>query len=82
MLLAFLLLLLVAGPLGGDSQVLVTGIRPRQIAVLKNGQIQVVQHLETSTVTAESVRQLWNNRTINLAQPLRRPTTGVSPLKD
>ncbi|XP_017044087.1 uncharacterized protein LOC108090101 [Drosophila ficusphila] len=68
------LLLLLVGLLlsaGVQSQVLLPGLRVRQVPVLENGQIRAVQYLDAaSTVTPELVRDQFSRRFMTLAKPL------------
>ncbi|XP_050745202.1 uncharacterized protein LOC108032883 [Drosophila biarmipes] len=52
-------------------QILLPGLRHRQIPVLDRGQIRVVQYLDAaSTVTPEVVRDQFSRRFTTLAKPL------------
>ncbi|KAH8281901.1 hypothetical protein KR054_003968 [Drosophila jambulina] len=54
-----------------QCQVLVPGLRTRQVPVLENGQIRPVPYLEmASTVTPESLRNQFSMRFMTLAKPL------------
>ncbi|XP_017099704.2 uncharacterized protein [Drosophila bipectinata] len=65
------------------SQVLIPGLRVRQIPVLTNGQIQPVPYLEqASTVTPDSVREQFSRRGMTLAKPLVSGTPAQAKLPD
>ncbi|KAH8324162.1 hypothetical protein KR074_000929 [Drosophila pseudoananassae] len=65
------------------SQVLIPGLRVRQIPVLTNGQIQPVPYLEqASTVTPDSVREQFSRRGMTLAKPLVSGTPAQTKLPD
>ncbi|XP_016926033.2 uncharacterized protein [Drosophila suzukii] len=58
-------------------QVLVPGLRHRQVPVLDNGQIRVVQYLDAaSTVTPEVLKDQFSRRFTTLAKPL---ISGAAP---
>ncbi|EDV47850.1 uncharacterized protein LOC6552295 [Drosophila erecta] len=60
-----------------QSQVLLPGLRVRQIPVLEQGQIRVVQYLDAaSTVTPELVKDQFSRRFTTLAKPL---ISGAAP---
>ncbi|XP_017081605.1 uncharacterized protein LOC108114932 [Drosophila eugracilis] len=67
-------LLLLVGLLGltiVQCQILLPGLRVRQVPVLENGQIRVVQYLDAaSTVTPEVVKDQFSRRFTTLAKPL------------
>nr|XP_017009942.2 uncharacterized protein LOC108066090 [Drosophila takahashii] len=58
-------------------QILLPGLRVRQVPVLDKGQIQVVQYLDAaSTVTPELVKDQFSRRFTTLAKPL---ISGAAP---
>ncbi|KAH8344135.1 hypothetical protein KR084_004993 [Drosophila pseudotakahashii] len=58
-------------------QILLPGLRVRQVPVLDKGQIQVVQFLDAaSTVTPELVKDQFSRRFTTLAKPL---ISGTAP---
>eukprot|EP00099_Drosophila_melanogaster_P005991 NP_001246925.1 uncharacterized protein Dmel_CG14664, isoform A [Drosophila melanogaster] len=60
-----------------QSQVLLPGLRVRQVPVLEMGQIPVVQYLDAaSTVTPELVKDQFSRRFTTLAKPL---VSGAAP---